>query len=139
MVQRLRIAMRVLLWIFLGFTFLGVGACSRTSDRFRLRGEITFDNQPILAGDILLTPDGTKGNFGPQGIAFIREGKYDTGVENGKGFAGGPTLIRVTGLTGPNGKLLCEHQIQADLPRADSTYNINVPREVNKPKQIPDI
>jgi len=96
--------------------------------RFRVSGDAKFDGQPIVHGDVLFTPDGAKGNAGPQGIAQIRNGKFDTAAADGKGIAGGPTVIRVTGLTGPGGKLVCEYEMKADLPRADGTYDIAVPK-----------
>ena len=108
--------------------------------RFRISGDAKFDGQPIVHGDVLFTPDGAKGNSGPQGIAQIRNGKYDTAAADGKGIAGGPTVVRVTGLTGPGGKLVCEYELRADLPRADSTYDIDVPKKAAaKPSNKPDI
>jgi hypothetical protein len=111
---------------------LASGAIAGCSDdggkRYRLSGSATFDGQPIPYGDVLFTPDGSKQNSGPQGIAQIRDGKYDTGGADGKGIAGGPTVIRVTGLTGPGGKLLCEYELQVDLPRADGTHDVHVPK-----------
>src|SRR6266540_5886869 len=73
--------------------------------RLRLTGTATFDGKPIPYGDVVFTPDGSQKNSGPQGIAQIRDGKYDTAGSDGKGFAGGPTVVHVTGLTGPGGKL----------------------------------
>ena len=96
--------------------------------RFRVSGEARFDGKPIPYGDVLFTPDGTKQNSGPQGIATIRDGKYDTSGSQGKGVAGGPTVVRVTGLTGPGGKLLCEYEYTTDLPRADTTHAVEVPK-----------
>src|SRR5688500_9039620 len=78
--------------------------------RHRVSGEAKFDGQPIPYGDVVFTPDGSKKNSGPQGIAHIRDGKFDTAGEDGKGVAGGPTVVHVTGLTGPGGKLLCEYE-----------------------------
>ena len=114
------------------FLVLACGSAGCTNDapkRFRLTGDVQFDGQPIAHGDVLFTPDGAKGNSGPQGIAQIRNGKYDTGASDGKGIAGGPTVIRITGFTGPGGKLLCETEIQVDLPRGDGVHDINVPKK----------
>src|SRR5262245_22357071 len=68
-------------------------------NRFRVSGTVTFGGKPIAQGDVLFTPDGSKQNSGPQGIATIRDGQFDTAAANGKGVAGGPTVIRVTGLS----------------------------------------
>jgi hypothetical protein len=106
-----------------------IGCANDGPKRYRVSGEAKCDGQPIPHGDVLFTPDGSKGNSGPQGIAQIREGKYDTRATDGKGIAGGPTVIRVTGLTGPGGRLLCEYEMPVELPRADSTHHIDVPKK----------
>jgi hypothetical protein len=117
-----------------------IGCADDGPKRHRVSGEAKFDGQPIPYGDVLFTPDGAKGNSGPQGIAQIRDGRFDTAGADGKGIAGGPTVIRVTGLSGPGGKLLCEYEIQADLPRGDGTHNIEVPKSgAAKPSKPPDI
>jgi hypothetical protein len=105
-----------------------VAGCSDASGpkAYRLSGEAKVDGQPIPHGDVLFTPDGAAGNSGPQGIATITNGKYDTG-KDGKGVAGGPTVVRVTGLDKPGGKVLCEYEYKVDLPKQDSTLDINVP------------
>lgn len=96
--------------------------------RYRLSGEATFDGAPIPFGDVVFTPDGAKQNSGPQGFANIRDGKYDTSGTDGKGIAGGPTIVRVTGLSGPDGKLICEYEWTVDLPRQDGTFKLEVPK-----------
>jgi hypothetical protein len=120
--------------------------CSSESGakRYRVSGEARFNGAPIPYGDVLFTPDGAKQNSGPQGIANIRDGKFDTAGAEGKGFAGGPTVVRVTGLSGPpdqGGKLLCEYEYTVDLPRQDSTLTIEVPASAAPKKggTTPDI
>lgn len=108
---------------------VGLGCGDDGPKRYRLSGEVKFDGQPIPFGDVLFTPDGSKKNTGPQGFANIRDGKYDTGDSEGKGIGGGATIIRVTGFTGPGGKLLCEVEIPVDLPAADGTHSIDVPKK----------
>jgi hypothetical protein len=107
--------------------------------RFRVSGDAVFDGRPIPHGDVLFTPDDSKKNSGPQGIAVIKDGKYDTAAAGGKGIAGGPTVIRVTGLGEPGGKLLCEYEYKADLPREDATHKVEVPAKAaakQKQKEI---
>lgn len=118
---------------------LVVGCAEDGPKRARLTGEVKYDGQAIPYGEVLFTPDAAKQNSGPQGIAPIRDGKYDTGTE--KGIAGGPTIIRVTGFTGPGGKVLCEVEIEADLPRDGGTHDINVPKQKPTPadKKGPEI
>jgi hypothetical protein len=118
---------RVIVVVVLAGVVAGCGESGPT--RFRLSGTATFAGQPIPYGDVLFTPDGTKQNSGPQGIAQIRDGKYDTAGADGKGFAGGPTVVRVTGLTGPGGKVLCVYEYRVDLPRENGTHPIEVPEK----------
>ena len=98
--------------------------------RFRLSGTAEFDDKPIAYGDVLFTP--ANGNAGPQGIANIRDGKFDTNASGGKGIAGGPTVIRVTGFDkdpGAGGKLMCEYEWTEELPRENGTFNLKVPKK----------
>lgn len=94
--------------------------------RYKLSGEITFAGQPIPNGQIVFTPDNAKGNSGPQGVATIKDGKYDTSTIEGRGVGGGPTVIRVTG-QGESNALLCEFEQSVDLPKQDSQHKIEVP------------
>jgi hypothetical protein len=103
--------------------------------RHRVSGTVKYDGQPIPFGEVLFTPDGAKKNSGPQGFANIRDGKYDTALEGGKGIGGGPMIVRVTGFDGPGGKLLCEVEQPADLPASDTTHNIDVPKKEAAPQQ----
>jgi hypothetical protein len=116
-----------------------IGCSDDGPKRARLSGEVKYDGQPIPYGEVLFTPDAAHKNSGPQGFASIRDGKYETGSD--KGIAGGPTIIRVTGFTGPGGKLLCEVEFPADLPRDGGTHNIDVPKQKAVPatKKGPEI
>ena len=114
----------------IGLFLLGlvVGCGDSGPPRLRLSGAAKFDGEPIMYGDVVFTPDGAKGHSGPQGFANIRDGKYDTSDSGGKGYAGGPTVVRVTGFTGEGGKLICEYEWSVDLPTTDGTYDIDVPK-----------
>jgi hypothetical protein len=108
--------------------------CSKSPEapvRYHVSGTVTLDGQPIPYGEVLFTPDAAKKNSGPQGIAPIKDAKYDTAV-GGRGVAGGPTIVRVNGMTGPGGKTLCEYEMLIDLPRADSPLDIAVPKNGGK-------
>ena len=120
--------------IFAGVALFVAGCAAESGpERFQVSGDVTLGGQPIAYGDILFTPDGAKGNSGPQGIAIIRAGKYDTTGADGQGVAGGPTIVRVTGFGAPDGKdLLCEYEYQVDLPKKDSTLKIEVPASANR-------
>ena len=112
----------------------------RGPTRYRVSGKITFGGQPVPYGEVLFTPDSSKGNSGPQGIATIQDGKYDTTGSRAPGVAGGPTIVQVTALSDPSGKLLCEYQFGVDLPKSDSTQDIEIPTAAgNKKGGGPDI
>ncbi len=98
--------------------------------RTRLTGGVTYDGQPIPYGEVLFTPDAAKQNGGPQGFAQIRDGRYDTASSaDGKGVGGGPTILRVTGFSGPGGKLLCEVEMSVEVPADGGTFDIDVPKQ----------
>jgi len=128
--------------LLLALTVAVCGAgCSTSSGppSYKLSGDITFDNQPIPKGEIVFTPDGSKGNSGPQGVAAIEGGKYDTSKPGGSGIGGGPTKIRVTGQTA-DGKLMCEYEYSEELPKKDSTLEIKVPATAaNRKPPSPEI
>jgi hypothetical protein len=126
------------------FVVICAAAAGCTSDpgptRYRVSGEITFNGQPVPHGEILFTPDSGKGNSGPQGIALIQNGFYDTAGSRAPGAAGGATVVQVAALADANGKLLCEYQFTVDLPKADSTQKIDIPASAAKKKSSgPDI
>ena len=135
--------MRTKLACLLIVLLLMIPACGESGpQRFQVSGEAKFDGQPIVYGDVVFTPDGSKSNSGPQGVAYINNGKFDTRGPEGKGIAGGPTVIHVRGLSAQGGKLVCEYELSADLPKVDGKYDIAIPKEaaakkVTKP--VPEI
>lgn len=111
----------------------GLWACSCGSRQdgptpYRVQGAVTFDDKPIPAGLVVFSPDLSKKNDGPQGVAEIRDGRFDTAWGQGKGVVGGPMTITVGGMETPDGKPLCRYEFTDDLPRADTTRDIKVPK-----------
>ena len=96
--------------------------------RNRVSGKVSYDGNPVVYGDVVITPDGAKKNSGAQGFANIRDGQYDTSASGGKGYGGGPAVMRVIGFDREGGKLLFEEEFQVDLPAGDATHDINVPK-----------
>ena len=112
----------------------------RGPTRYRVSGEVKIAGEPVPYGEILFTPDSGKGNSGPQGIAIIEHGKYDTAGTRAPGVAGGPTVVQVTALRDASGKLIGEYQFSIDLPKADTTHNIEIPASAMQKKgQSPEI
>ncbi len=115
-----------------------LGCSDKGAKGHPLSGEVKYDGQSIAYGEVLFTPDASKQNSGPQGIAYIRNGQYDTGIDGGKGIAGGPTIIRVTGFRQEGGKeLICEVEMQVELPAEGGTFNIDVPKQENGVPKAP--
>ncbi|EAQ78567.1 hypothetical protein [Blastopirellula marina] len=84
------------------FCLISLGCGSQTEGplRFRVSGDITFQGNPIPAGLITFSPDAALGNSGPQGVARIRDGHFDTGFDGGKGVLSGPQIVKVIGADG---------------------------------------
>ncbi len=110
-----------------------------TQTRYRVSGEVRFNGQPVQYGEVLFTPDGAQGNSGAQGIAEIKNGRYDTQGSRAPGVAGGPTVVVVTALQDDQGTLLVEHQFTVELPKADTTHDINIPAAAATKKAVPEI
>jgi hypothetical protein len=113
------------------FAFLALTGCSQEEKLYQVSGSVTHGGKPIPKGVISFVPR----EDGPQGFANIWDGKYDTAKE-GKGVRGGTYDIRVNGFDGkeaneaPFGQALFpEYNGTKDLPQADSTYDLDVPKK----------
>jgi hypothetical protein len=112
-----------------------IGGCSEGEKLYNVSGTVTYDGKPIAKGLIFFDPVATKGTGGGQGFANIIDGRYNT-AEMGQGVRGGSYDVRVNGFDGkeandaPFGQALFpEYTGTADLPMADSTYDLEVPKK----------
>jgi hypothetical protein len=102
--------------------------------RYRLQGQVTFMGKPVPAGTIVFEPDIDQGNDGPQGVAPILNGEFDT-ARGGRGTVGGPHRVTILGCdatsiseTSPQGKTIFEPYVTiADLPKSDGKLDFTVP------------
>lgn len=85
------------------------------------------------AGLIVMNPNLSKGNDGPQGMAEIREGRFDTRSLD-KGAPSGPVIFMIDGFDGvPQGDatsgkpLFIGYRVELDLPQQPSEQTIAVP------------
>lgn len=84
---------------------LGLAAgCGRDTGQVRIRGDVSFDGQPLARGTIVFTP--VEGTPGPSTGARIERGRYDVPADKGP-IVGGHykveiTAVRTTGRTSPN-------------------------------------
>jgi hypothetical protein len=116
--------------IFLVLGLATLAACTSGEKLYRVSGVVTYDGKPVAKGVIHFDPKAD----GPAGFANILDGKYDTAKE-GKGVRGGSYDVRVNGFDGkeaneaPFGRALFpEYTATKELPRADSTYDLDVPK-----------
>ncbi len=121
-------------WLAAVCIVLVLTGCGRRDGppRFRLSGTVTHAGKPVPAGSVSFVPDVSKGNNGPSGLAKIKDGHFDTA--EGTGHVGGPHIISVAGMDGvatpdlPRGTpLFPSYKISVDLPKEDSTQDIDVP------------
>jgi hypothetical protein len=112
---------------------------------------VNFDGKPVPNGRIQFMPDSSKGNSGPPGYAQIKDGKFDTSAEGGKGHVGGPMIVSISGNdnsesgaspdeTDPKAPepksnvLFPNYQETFELPKETTTQDFNVPAEAGKVK-----
>jgi hypothetical protein len=100
--------------------------------RYPVRGTVTYDGNPVPAGQIAFEPDAAKGNSGPASYVRISNGTFATA--RGEGTVGGPHVGRILGADGkaspesPDGIMLfSEYETTVDLPKAASTQEFSVP------------
>ncbi len=117
----------------------GCGGPRDTRVRHRVSGKITYGGKPVTGGEIIITPDGAKKNGGPQGIATIKDGVYDTKGSRAPGMGGGPMNAMVMGLLEADGSRFFEHTLPLDCPASgDTVIDIEVaPADAPERKQTP--
>ncbi len=124
-------------------SLVGCGGGDAGPPRFQLSGTVTFDGNPVPNGMIVFEPDTSRNNKGPQGLAVIDQGKFDTSLAGGKGIVGGPMVVRITGQSSkgdPNSdepiKALFENfELREEFPKSKSTKDFAVPKEAGDPKK----
>ena len=112
---------------------VGASCTGKSSGRVDVWGSVKFKNQPVPAGLIIINPDLAKGNDGPQGMAEIRDGKFDTRRLD-KGAPSGHVIFMIDGFDGVSKgeatsgmPLFLGHKVQLELPKGGSEQNIDVP------------
>jgi len=124
----------------------GGGQATDGPARYQLEGTVIYQGKPVPKGEITFRPDSTAGNKGPGGFASIEQGKFIVAAD--KGVVGGAYIFTITGFDGipisgdavgepnPNGKtLFASSELKQELPKADSTIELNVPAKQQKKKR----
>jgi hypothetical protein len=129
-----RLSMKTILAALCAATLAG---CGGGDERRSLSGTVTFNGQPVVFGEVVFRPE-----KGPEGSATIREGKFDTALESGRGVIPGPNRMFVTGYesepisigdetadVGLSLPIFINYEMKADI--SGSTYDIVVPSDAS--------
>jgi len=116
-----------------------LASCSKNpTGRVDIWGAVTYKGQPVPAGVIIINPDLSKGNDGPQGMAEIKDGRYDTRSLD-KGAPSGAAILMIDGFDGvPQGDqtlgkaLFVGYKLSLDIPNEPTEKNIEVPETAGK-------
>jgi hypothetical protein len=119
--------------ILMAWLTMTVAGCEQGLRRYNVAGTVTYNGQPLPAGVIYFDPDVSKQNDGPQGYAFIKDGKFNS-AETESGPVGGPHIARIQGFDGKPGEelpmgrvIFTDFSQSVDLPREDTTLDFAVP------------
>lgn len=147
MKQILSIGTSIACAVLIGFASSGCGSSGADEGptRFDVSGTVTFNGAPVPAGTVLFQPDTSRGNDGPQGVATIFDGKFNTTEAGGRGTVGGPMVIQITGLSSnepdpenplkPIPQLFTDYEIRQELPKQETTLDFQVPKEAARTAQ----
>lgn len=110
-------------------------ACSKGDGRVNMSGSVTWKGQSVPAGMILFNPDVKAGNIGPQGMAPIENGRYDTRGTGGRPVTPGAHTATIHGYDGKNidedhrrGKrLFMPAEVAVTAPQNSGTVDLVVP------------
>ena len=115
------------------FTFCLLATGCGDDGKFTVSGTVTFEGEPVPAGEIRFTPD--KGNKGPIILTQIKDGKYST--PDNKGIVGGAYQLRVSGFgnavqskdeSAPDfgNSLFSIYREDVEFPLQDTEHNIDI-------------
>ena len=118
-----------------GLSLCVLGCDDKGPKRYPISGVVTFENEPVVDGLVLFTPDSSKGNTGPQSTAIVLNGKYATGKKYG--ILEGPYFASLTGYaephpgteSDPRRPLFTEVHFDFEMPAKAHVYDFNLTKE----------
>lgn len=118
------------------FAVVLLAGCSDSGPvTYRVSGAVTYNGQPVPAGEVVFQPDASLGNKGAGSVVLIKNGRYET--DPGKGVVGGPYIVRIAGFDGvPVGDssvgtgLFPPYQTNVEFPKEPTTKDFDVPVQV---------
>lgn len=126
-------------WWRLALVAVSLAACaacsSRGDGRVDVSGSVTWKGQPVPAGFVVFNPDVTAGNVGPQGMAPIDNGRYDTRSEGGRPVSPGAMRVSIQGFNAGSGgdegargaRLFLPAEVTVTVPPDSAEVNLVVP------------
>ncbi|NLE36404.1 MAG: hypothetical protein GX621_00095 [Pirellulaceae bacterium] len=119
---------------------VGCGKTDTGTPRVDVRGSVTWKGRPVPAGYVLFSPDASRNNSGPQGMATIVDGAYDTRGADGRAPVPGPVIVTINGFDGGGGgavdegegrprgsRLFMPYEMPIVVPEAAGALNLEVP------------
>lgn len=104
-----------------------------TRVRNRVTGTVTYAGEPLAAGEILFLPDGEKMNSGPEGLAVIKNGRFDTRGTRAPGIDGGAMIVEVTGFMDEQQRQIVTYSFKTELGRSpEMTLAIEIDKKSAK-------
>ncbi len=126
----------LLLVCLLAFVFVLTTGCSDgTLPRYQFSGTLTYNGEPVPAGVIILTPDESKGNKGPQTYLAVENGTFDS---KRNGPIAGPHRVEIGGshdfqtTQGPDGDIVAGKELFPtqheffDMPKKSTTHDFDI-------------
>ena len=119
--------------------------CSKSTgpNRVHVSGDISWKGTPVPSGYVTFTPDVKKGTSGPQGLAWIKDGKFDTRTEKGRPVVRGSQIASIYGYDGANpsevhpwgSQLFSQHQQEVTIGDQESVeVTFTIPDSATRPK-----
>ena len=112
------------------------GSNGRSETLYDVSGTVTYAGKPVPYGSVLFVADADEGNTGPQGVAAIEDGKFDT-AKAGRGVVGGAYTVIIKGRStqssqeedegGADPPLFSDFQTTAVFPQENSVQKFEVP------------
>ncbi len=105
---------------------------------FDVSGSVTFAGKPVPYGSVLFVADADEGNSGPQGVATIENGKFNT-AEAGRGVVGGAYTVIIKGRSQQSTDdedeghadppLFMDYQTAVEFPLENTVQEFEVPEK----------
>ena len=117
------------------------GSSGGSETLYDVSGTVTFAGKPVPYGSVLFVADAEEGNSGPQGVATIEDGKFDT-ANAGRGVVGGAYTVIIKGRSTQSSQeddegagdppLFSDYRLTALFPEENSIQKFEVPEKRTK-------